>query len=306
VDEVCSTILIAEGKIGDKELVVASKTGCAVGDIVEVGYHGEMVTIENVSSSPNTDEGGTLFLEKPLAKLWSAGTIAIERGTVAGVTEGHQVTGVVSSSQSALQADEGSRAKHQVAAAKCAAGVGIWDGAPKEGLEIVGSCEGKGDQVQKFICGGENNFIKFDRPDMGKKDFAIDSLFKVNEINATGLSFVLWSGKRQFHIGLDGENKKLFLHGGSWGDASLFGATPLRGGADASLRLVRSGENLRVFLDGKETSLSSRGPIQLAEPITAFGWRPWRNEIAVQELTIGVSHFKATNKATSDVPRAIV
>jgi len=149
--------------------------------------------------------------------------------------------------------------------------------------EIIGSCEGEDDVSDVYICGGRDNYIKWNLDvyeEFGSDDFIISSEFKADSVDATALTFVLWSGSTMYHIGLDGASKKMFYEGGNWGrSATMLGATPLEASHFHRLHLIRTGNSLAVDFAGEKWE-----PLSLDVPITAIGWRPWRNRIHVKNI----------------------
>ena len=142
----------------------------------------------------------------------------------------------------------------------------------------VGYCAGTDYTSNVYKCGGTRNYIKWS-VDLGKEDFEIKSEFQVGKIAATALSFVLWSRNDMHHIGLDGRGKKLVYKGGSWGEATILGPTDLKPNTFQTIVIRRTGNVLKVALDGKEWD-----DLSLNESIDAVGWRPWRNSIRVKNL----------------------
>ena len=165
---------------------------------------------------------------------------------------------------------------------------GIKAGALQPDVSIEGSCTGTWNGA--YLCRGTDNYIKWARPDLGTADFVIESKFKAPKLNATALSFVLWSGSTMMHIGLDAVDNSMFCWGGPWDGISTLRSTPLRPGNFQIISLVRKSGRLKVYVDGTEASLPHRDGTEieglpLSEPISAVGWRPWRNSIKVRELS---------------------
>ena len=154
---------------------------------------------------------------------------------------------------------------------------GIVEGKLRSNVQVIGSCNGT--QSGTYECGGENNYIKWSL-DLGKNDFEIKSKFKVEKVEGTALTFVLWSGNDQFRIGLDGRDNKMFYEGGSWGDsATAVGITNLKFNTFQNIVIRRTGNVLKIVFDGKEWKAR---PIHAS--IDAVGWRPWRNTIGIKNL----------------------
>lgn len=155
---------------------------------------------------------------------------------------------------------------------------GIKDGQLMSRCGSIGSCAGTDYASDVYECGGLKNYIKWSL-DLGKEDFEIKSEFEAGEIAATALSFVLWSGKDMFHIGLDGKGKTLFYSGGSWGQATILDPTNLKPNTFQTIVIRRTGNVLKVALDGIEWD-----DLSLTGSIDAVGWSPWRNSIRVKNL----------------------
>ena len=155
---------------------------------------------------------------------------------------------------------------------------GIKDGELKSGCNKIGSCAGTDKASDVYECEGKEKYIKWSL-DLGKENFGIKSEFKVGKIAATALSFVLWSGNDIWHIGLDGGGKQLFYAGGSWGRGSNLGPTNLKPNTFQTLVIRRTGNVLKVALDGEKWD-----NLSLTGSIDAVGWRPWRNSIRVKNL----------------------
>ena len=154
---------------------------------------------------------------------------------------------------------------------------GIGDGKLRSEVQIIGSCTGT--QSSIYECGGKDNYVKWSL-NLGNEDFVIKSRFKVNKVNATALTFVLWSGKEQFRIGLDGVGNKLFYEGGSWGKSATFvGKTNLKSNTFQNIVIRRTGNELTIVLDGKVWDA-----LPINAPVDAVGWRPWRNTIGIKTL----------------------
>ena len=144
--------------------------------------------------------------------------------------------------------------------------------------DTIGSCAGTDSNTDIYQCTGTKRYIKWNL-DLGKEDFEIKSEFKVEKVSATAISFVLWSGNDMFDIGLDGVGKKLFYSGGSWGKATNLGPTNLKPNTFQTIVIRRTGNVLKITLDGNEWD-----DLSLSGLIEAVGWRPWRNLISVKNL----------------------
>ena len=144
-------------------------------------------------------------------------------------------------------------------------------------MSTIGSCTGTQSGVYK--CSGTGKFIKWSL-DLGNSDFEIRSEFKVDRVDVTAVSFVLWSGSTQYHIGLDGGGKRLFYQGGTWGGHHHVGATNLKENEFQTIIIKRAGDQLNVTFDGKEWN-----PISISASINAVGWRPHRNTIQIKDLS---------------------
>ena len=144
-------------------------------------------------------------------------------------------------------------------------------------MSTIGSCTGTQSGVYK--CSGTQKYIKWSL-DLGKSDFEIKSEFKVDRVDSTAVTFVLWSGGTQFHIGLDGRGKRLFYEGGTWRGPHHVGATNLKRNRFQTIIIKRAGDQLNVALDGKEWN-----PLPISASIDAVGWRPWRNTIHIKDLS---------------------
>ena len=155
---------------------------------------------------------------------------------------------------------------------------GIENGQQLQRCDIIGSCYGTDYSSAAYTCGGRNNYIKWNLA-LGKEDFEIRSEFSTRRVDVTGLSFVLWSGNDMLHIGLDGNGKKLFYSGGSWGKATVLGPTNLKAKTIQTIVIRRIGNVLKIALDGIEWN-----DLLLSESIDAVGWRPLRNTIYVKNL----------------------
>ena len=153
---------------------------------------------------------------------------------------------------------------------------GIIDGKLNSNVSAIGSCTGT--QSGTYACSGKNKYIKWSL-DLGKSDFEIRSEFKVDRVDGTVVSFVLWSGPAMFHIGLDGGGKRLFYEGGTWRGARHVGATNLKANTFQTIIIKRAGEQLNVTFDGEEWN-----PLPISASIDAVGWRPWRNTIHIKDL----------------------
>ena len=124
-----------------------------------------------------------------------------------------------------------------------------------------------------------------------KSDFVIGSEFKVDRVAHTAVTFVLWSGHIQYHLGLDGHGNTLFYEGGSWGGPKFLGKTNLDPTRYQAIWIIRKGNLLKVFLDGIEW----REELTILDSIDAIGWRPWRNTIHVKNLWIATLRNKIGN-----------
>ena len=140
----------------------------------------------------------------------------------------------------------------------------------------IGSCTGT--QSGVYECGGKPNYIKWSL-DLGNSDFEIKSEFKVDRVDATAITFTLWSGSTQYHIGLDGGGKRLFYQGGTWRGPHHVGATNLKENEFQTIIINRAGDQLNVTFGGKEWN-----PLPISASIDAVGWRPWRNTIHIKDL----------------------
>ena len=145
--------------------------------------------------------------------------------------------------------------------------------------DTIGSCTGTDSNSDIYQCSGKNNYIKWNI-DLGKEDFEIKSEFKAEQVAATGLSFELWSGNDNFHIGLDAGGRKLFYSGGSWGNrANILGPTNLKANIFQTIVIRRKGNVLKVALDGNVWD-----DLSIHESIDGVGWRPRRNAISVKNI----------------------
>ena len=159
---------------------------------------------------------------------------------------------------------------------------GIINGNLVSDVEVIGSCSGK--EFSTFKCKGENKFIKWN-VELESSDFRIESEFKVDKVAATMFSFVLWSGTTQLKFNLDGTGKKLLYMAdadGSKGGAlgkQVLGKSNLDPNKFQTIVVTRIGNSLRIALDGKQWR-----EIDIAKPIDAIGWRPWRNTIYIKSL----------------------
>ena len=156
---------------------------------------------------------------------------------------------------------------------------GIGDGKLRSDVQVIGSCTGT--QSSIYECGGEDKYVKWS-VDLGNEDFMIKSRFKVEKVAGTALAFVLWSGKEQFRIGLDGEGNTLFYEGGSWGKSATFvGKTNLKSDTFQNIVIRRTGNALKIVFDGKEWDT-----LPIHASVDAVGWRPRRNTIGIKTLDI--------------------
>ena len=153
---------------------------------------------------------------------------------------------------------------------------GIVDGKLKSDVQAIGSCTGTQSGVYK--CGGTKKYIKWSL-DLGNKDFEIKSEFRAEQVAETALTFVLWSGNDQLRIGLDGRGNQLFYEGGSWGNSKQVGNTNLKSGTLQIIVIRRTGNELKIVLDGKEWDA-----LPIHASVDAVGWRPWRNTIGIKNL----------------------
>ena len=168
---------------------------------------------------------------------------------------------------------------------------GIVEGELKSDVQVIGSCTGMKSGI--YECGGKHNYIKWSL-NLGNEDFLINSNFKVEKVAATALTFVLWSGNDMFHIGLDGRpGNKLFYEGGSWGGATHVGNTNLETNTVQNIAIRRTGNALKIVLNGKEWDT-----LPIPASVDAVGWRPWRNTISIKTLvkivlTGNINRFEA-------------
>jgi hypothetical protein len=123
-----------------------------------------------------------------------------------------------------------------------------------------------------------NNYVVWDRPALGTNDFIIESQFKVAAVANTAIAFVIWSASGAKLVGLD----SFFYEGGSWGPATVVGSTTLTTARFHTLKLVRRQGRLSVTLDG--VGIAGLADLELAEAVSAVGWRPWRNAIDIVTL----------------------
>ena len=161
---------------------------------------------------------------------------------------------------------------------------GIIDGNLVSDVEVIGPCSGK--EFSTFKCEGGNKLkeIKWN-VDLENSDFRIESEFKVDQVSATMVSFVLWSGTIDFKLNLDGTGKKVLYvvdangsTGGSQGKQVL-GKSNLDPNKFQIIVVTRTGNSLKIALDGKKWK-----EVDIAAPIDAIGWRPWRNTIIIKSL----------------------
>ena len=150
------------------------------------------------------------------------------------------------------------------------------DGKLTSNVHIIGSCTGTQDGIYK--CGGVHNSIKW-IVDLGKDNFEIRSEFKVDLVSATALSFVLWSGNSEFHIGLDGSGNTFFYNGGNWKGGATLGKSNLNANTFQTIVVRRIGKYVQIALDEDKWKL-----LHLPASIDAVGWRPWRNTISVRNI----------------------
>ena len=147
-------------------------------------------------------------------------------------------------------------------------------------MEIIGSCAGT--HSGAFTCSGKDNHIKWKR-DIGTCDFELKSEFQVDVVDKTAISFVLWSGNTEFHLGLDGWGNTLFYASvidGSVTDGPYFlGPTNLNPDKFQKIVIKRSEGILKVFLDGEAWD-----DIPFSLSIDAVGWRPLKNTINIKDL----------------------
>ena len=150
---------------------------------------------------------------------------------------------------------------------------GIIDGKLNSDVIAIGFCTGT--QFGAYKCEGQQTYIKWNL-NLGKSDFEITSVFKVDRVAATALTFVLWSENTQFHIGLDGIGNTLFYQGGTWEGPNPMGQTNLKPNEFQTIVIKRTGSQLKVALDGKDWNV-----IPISAAIDAVGWRPWKNTIHI-------------------------
>ena len=174
---------------------------------------------------------------------------------------------------------------------------GIIDGKLKSNARAIGSCLGT--RTSTYECGGKQKYIKWDLA-LEKSNFKIESEFKVALIAATAVTFVLWSGDKQYHVGLDGNGNTLFYEGGSWGRAKHLGRTNLDSFKYQKIVIKRKENSLKVSIDGKNWK-----DITISASIDAIGWRPWRNTIHVKNLKIEVPR-KNNGKLVTTVQKYII
>ena len=148
---------------------------------------------------------------------------------------------------------------------------------------FIGHCTGN--QNSSFACGGKNKYVKWDIA-LATTDFEIESEFKVDKVDSTGLVFVLWSGNIRFHIGLDGEGNTLFYEGDVWGGSQSLGKTNLIPNKFQRILLTRRANSLKVDLDGEKWP-----DLNFPVSINAIGWRPWQNTIHIKSLVIAASEL---------------
>ena len=133
-----------------------------------------------------------------------------------------------------------------------------------------------------FTCSGKDNHIKWKR-DIGTCDFELKSEFQVELVDHTAMSFVLWSGNTEFHLGLDGQDKTLFYStsiGGSVTDGPyLLGPTNLTPDKFQTIVIIRRDGKLKVSVDAEAWD-----DISFSSSIDAVGWFPWRNTIKIKAL----------------------
>ena len=157
---------------------------------------------------------------------------------------------------------------------------GILDGKLTSEVRIIGSCGGT--QSGVFTCGGKNKYIKWSR-DIGIQDFEIRSEFQVDLVDETAITFVLWSGNTEFHLGLDGKGNTLFYESRREGSALdgpyLYGPTNLNPDKFQTIIIKRREGKLKVSVDGVAWD-----DISFSSSIDAVGWRPWRNTIHIKDL----------------------
>jgi hypothetical protein len=144
----------------------------------------------------------------------------------------------------------------------------------------VGSCDGSSNGF--YVCAGRGNFIQW-TASTGTSDFAFNSEFKVDSIGTnTALAVVLWSGETPQHwINLD-SHTQFMAEGGGW-DVTSAGYS-LTAATVHVIRLVRTRTTLAVLLDG--VVVAGMESLPLSESITAVGWRPHRNTIRVQSMSL--------------------
>ena len=150
------------------------------------------------------------------------------------------------------------------------------DGTLNSDVTIIGSCSGTQSGIYK--CGGVHKSIKWIL-DLGTDNFEIKSEFKVDLVSATALSFVLWSGNAEFHIGLDGSGNRFFYNGASWRRGATLGKSNLNANAFQTIVIRRIGKYVQISLDEDKWKL-----LHLPASIDAVGWRPWRNTISVRNI----------------------
>ena len=165
---------------------------------------------------------------------------------------------------------------------------GIIEGKLQPNVRVLGYCAGT--QSGSYRCRGTNNYIKWDLFHE-ITDFEIRSEFKVDRIAHTAVTFVLWSGHIQYHLGLDGHGNTLFYEGGSWGGPKFLGKTNLDPTKNQTIVIIRTGNFLKVYLDG----IAWREELTIFDYIDAIGWRPWRNTIHIKNLMMATPRAKTEN-----------
>lgn len=162
------------------------------------------------------------------------------------------------------------------------------------GIRSVGSCTGT--QGGNYICGGVGKYITWSI-DVARSDFEIRSEFKVDKVAGTAISFVLWAGNTQYHIGLDGSScgHCLFYssyNGGTWGTGNLLGTTNLVHNVYQTIVITRSGNSFLNIVLGRKAWQA----ISFSDSITAISWRPHRNTIRIKNLVLEIrSNYEILN-----------